>query len=133
MPAADLPTNGTATGEPVTLLPGAAVTCTITNDDIQPILTLVKNVVNDDGGALDVADFALSVEENSTPSPATSGTPQTVTANTPLIIAEAPKSGYSVSAGWSCLDGNNIMPAADLPTNGTATGEPCRCYLYHRK
>ena len=34
----------------ITLLPGDDKTCTITNDDIAPKLTLVKTVVNDNGG-----------------------------------------------------------------------------------
>ena len=34
----------------VTLLPGDDTTCTITNDDIPPSLTLNKVVVNDNGG-----------------------------------------------------------------------------------
>ena len=44
----------------VTLEVGEAVTCTIVNDDQAPSLTIVKQVVNDDGGTATVADFSLT-------------------------------------------------------------------------
>ncbi|NIN70158.1 MAG: hypothetical protein GTO63_36875, partial [Anaerolineae bacterium] len=46
----------------VTLLPGDNKTCTITNDDIAPTLTLVKTVVNDDGGTAVAADFQAYID-----------------------------------------------------------------------
>jgi hypothetical protein len=46
----------------VTVEPGVNKTCTITNDDIAPTLTLVKTVVNDNGGTLLVSDFPLFVD-----------------------------------------------------------------------
>ncbi|MFH1867266.1 MAG: hypothetical protein ABIJ81_04265, partial [Patescibacteria group bacterium] len=49
----------------VTVVAGQTKTCTITNNDIQPKLTVVKQVVNDNGGSLQVGDFPLFV--NSTP------------------------------------------------------------------
>ena len=43
-------------GASIALALGESATCTITNDDIPATLTLVKEVVNDDGGtALDTA------------------------------------------------------------------------------
>ncbi len=41
----------------ITLLPGDVKTCTITNDDVAPTLTLVKTVTNDNGGLLTQTDF----------------------------------------------------------------------------
>jgi len=40
---------------------GAARVCTITNDDIQPVLTVVKHVINDDGGTKTASAFTLAV------------------------------------------------------------------------
>ena len=59
---ATLPNAGVATGTTVNLAPGSAVVCEIVNDDIPATLTLVKNLTNDDGGDLTVADFGLSVD-----------------------------------------------------------------------
>ena len=39
---------------------GESATCTIVNDDIPATLTLVKQVVNDDGGTALVTDWTLS-------------------------------------------------------------------------
>ena|GEM_PF-1694794 len=52
---------------------GQTKTCTITNDDIQPKLTLIKHVVNNDGGTLGVADFPLFVDATGVTSGASNG------------------------------------------------------------
>ena len=55
-------------GGEVTLEEGQEISCTITNDDIQPILIVIKHVINH--GATTVAsDFTMSVSGNN-PSPA---------------------------------------------------------------
>ena len=36
-------------------------TCTITNDDIAPTLTVIKHVINDNGGTKTAADFSMTV------------------------------------------------------------------------
>jgi hypothetical protein len=40
---------------------GETRTCTITNDDVAPRLTVVKEVVNDDGGTKTAGDFTMTV------------------------------------------------------------------------
>src|SRR5438552_11453496 len=52
----DCSANGT-----ITLAPGDNKTCTITNDDKAATLTLVKTVVNNDGGTKHPSDFPLFV------------------------------------------------------------------------
>lgn len=47
----------------VTLNLGDVKICAITNDDIAPILTVIKVVVNDDGGDKIVTDFPLFVDD----------------------------------------------------------------------
>src|SRR5207249_2906138 len=49
-----------ASGSNVTLGLGQSTTCTISNDDDQPHLTLVKVVTNNSGGTKTVADFPLT-------------------------------------------------------------------------
>ncbi|HEU4868067.1 MAG TPA: hypothetical protein VFV09_10090 [Actinomycetota bacterium] len=44
---------------------GQSKVCTITNDDIQPKLTVIKTVENDNGGTLEAGDFTLAVEGES--------------------------------------------------------------------
>src|SRR5204862_6365612 len=44
-----------------TIALGETRTCTVTHNDIQPKLTLVNMVINDDGGTRQPGDFPLSV------------------------------------------------------------------------
>src|SRR5262249_43011697 len=44
----------------LTVQSGQAYTCTITNNDIAPKLTLSKSVTNDNGGGASVTDFTLT-------------------------------------------------------------------------
>ena len=46
----------------VTLAVGDDVTCTITNDDVAPKLTLKKHVVNNDGGTSAASDWSMHVK-----------------------------------------------------------------------
>jgi len=110
-----LPTAGTATGEAITLASGAAVTCEISNDDIAPILTLAKTVINDNGGLRTAADFDLSID--ATVVGAGAATP--VLANNAITIAELDLPGYAEGT-WSCVDANGLTTT--LPTAGLATG-----------
>ncbi len=115
--AADLPAAGVATATSVTLEPGSDVTCEITNDDIAPLLTLTKILVNDNGGDLTINDFDISIDSNEV----ASGVANTVTANTAISISELDVAGY-LEGTWSCSDANGLTAAADLPSAGAATG-----------
>jgi len=110
-----LPTAGAAASESITLASGANVMCEITNDDIAPLLTLVKNVINDNGGNLDIDDFDISIDGSEVPS----GTAQTVASNTPISISELDLAPYAEGT-WSCSDANSLTTT--LPTAGVATG-----------
>src|SRR5204863_6610112 len=52
--------DGAQTGT-LPLSPGDNKTCTITNDDKAPKLTLIKTVINNNGGTKQVSDFPLFV------------------------------------------------------------------------
>lgn len=78
-------------GDTVTLNEGGSITCTITNDDEAPTITLVKNVINDNGGQAGPNDFGLTIGGN----PTTSGTPVEVDANTLYELNEVGLPGYT--------------------------------------
>jgi len=110
-----LPTAGAAIGESITLQPGSRVVCDITNDDIAPVLTLAKTVVNDNGGDKLVEDFDISIDGVEV----VSGTPTTVLANTVISISELDLVPYSEGT-WACTDANGLTTS--LPSAGVATG-----------
>ncbi|MGA9572538.1 MAG: hypothetical protein WBS20_01180, partial [Lysobacterales bacterium] len=80
-----------ALGETVTLAPGDDITCTITNDDVAPQLTLIKSVSNNNGGNAQPDDFLLTVGGASV----LSGVANAYDANTPLAINETQLPGYT--------------------------------------
>ncbi|MBX2837276.1 MAG: DUF11 domain-containing protein [Gammaproteobacteria bacterium] len=94
---------------------GQQTVCTITNDDIAPELTLVKNVTNNFGPARPASDFDPSIDGTEV----LSGTAYPLTANNDYTISEAPIGGYTAGT-WSCSDANSLTTS--LPTAGTATG-----------
>jgi len=89
-----------------TIALGQTKTCTITNNDIAPILHLRKVVVNDNGGTKTVADFTLTANGTGTndlsgTSPVDSGTG--LKADT-WALSETNVYGYTASA-WVCVGG----------------------------
>ena len=88
------------------LVVGDVKTCTITNNDIQPVLHVLKHVVNDNGGTATAASFTLSVT-GSSPVPASfpgaesPGTTVAVNAGT-YGVSETGPSGYSESDSADC-------------------------------
>lgn len=85
---------------------GETKTCTITNDDQAPTLTLVKTVINDNSGTKVVGDFPLFVNGN----PVTSSVPVVLAANTQYTASETNQTGYAASS-WG----------GDCAANGTIT------------
>lgn len=79
----------------VTLAGGESKTCTITNDDIQPKLTVIKHVTNDNGGNAVVSDFTLKVDSTQV----TSGVQNGFNAGT-YTVSENTLIGYTPSS-WS--------------------------------
>jgi prealbumin domain-containing protein len=88
-----------------TIANGGSATCTITNDDQAATLTVIKHVINDNGGAKTAADFAITVSGGS-PSPSTfagseSGTSLTISAGG-YSVAEGAHAGYTESQDAGC-------------------------------
>ena len=89
----------------ITLGPGETKTCVITNDDQAGSLTLVKHIVNDNGGTAGVGAFNIVTSAGSpswTESPAGTFTSQTFSVNTgSSTFSEQDVTGYSEGT-WSC-------------------------------
>ncbi len=108
--------TGTQIGDFISLDLGESAICSITNDDIQPVLTLIKEVTNDNGGVLTVGDFTLFVDDTPVVSEATNG----FDANT-YTASEATRAGYQAGS-WG----------GDCAANGTidlAIGDDKTCTL----
>ena len=94
-----------------TIQAGTTSTCTITNSDNPPSLTLTKTVVNDNGQTNVARDFTLSATGSSRSFSAAAGTSetsltgstgaQTVTAEVVYTLSENTVAGYTAS-GWTC-------------------------------
>ncbi|MGI0027164.1 MAG: hypothetical protein ACREAD_04915 [Nitrosopumilaceae archaeon] len=89
-----------------TILAGQVKTCTITNNDIQPKLLVIKHVINDNLGTATASSFTMNVA-GSSPSPASfpgaesPGT--TVTLNTgSYSVSESGPVGYTSSLSADC-------------------------------
>src|SRR3989344_660271 len=87
----------------ITLSPGEDATCTITNDDVAPGLTVIKSVTNDNGGELEVADFTLYIDA----SIVTSGNSNVLEAGS-YVVSEGPVSGYEGTIGGDCDENGNV-------------------------
>ena len=105
----------------VTVPNGGDVTCTITNDDIAPQLTLVKDPTNDDGGNAAPDDFLLTIGGEA----ATSGTAYTLDANTPYAIDETQLDGYT----FVSITGDSKCPAALAGTITLDEGDDITCTI----
>ena len=93
----------------VSLSVGDAKECIITNNDIAPQLTLIKTVINNNGGELEVADFELFVDNI----PVISGVSTQLQSNVEYQANETPVDGYEPS-NWG----------GDCASDGTITLQP---------
>jgi len=117
--------NVTTQGSSVHLDAGHAITCTVTNDDMVPTLTLVKSVVNNNGGTAIAGNWTLTATGPTT----ISGT-GTVTSGSSFKAGEYTLSesngpeGYTASP-WSCeggtLNGNKLLLTLDETATCTIT------------
>lgn len=93
-----------------TVAAGENKTCTVTNNDIQPKLTVTKVVVNDNGGTAVISDFPLFVGATGV----TSGVQNGFNAAT-YVVSETPQSGYTATISGDCdANGNVTLNAGDV-------------------
>lgn len=106
----------------VTLNPGDNKTCTITNNDLPANITLIKSVINNNGGTATAnSAWGLRIDGNIVPN----NTSVAVSANTPHSITEDGRAGYT----FVSITGNPKCPAV---LGGTATldeGESITCTI----
>lgn len=110
----------------ITLSLGQNAACTITNDDIQPALTLNKSVVNDHGGTAGAGAWTLSAAGPtgfSGPGPTVSNGPG-FKAGVYNLSESAGPAGYAAS-NWVCIGGNQN----DADTITIGLGETASCTI----
>ena len=114
---------------------GDDITCTITNDDNAPKLTLNKVVVNDNGGGALESAWTLTATGNPVTDPATlsgpgaAGNADVVSgpgfdAGSYDLTESSGPSGYTASA-WSCTGGQT----GTTPTVTLALGDDITCTI----
>ena len=111
--------GGTQNGASVTLALGQSATCTINNDDQQAFLTLVKNVVNNNGGTKTAADFPAFIDG------------VLVTWGVPIAVnpgnhtaSETSLAGYTASSwGTDCATTGNVSIALGQSKTCTITND----------
>jgi hypothetical protein len=112
----------------ITLLPGDVKECTITNDDA--LLTVVKDVINDDGRTAQPNDFLLTVSGPFLPSSVVlSGVANAFPANTGLAVNETLLTGYQFVSIGQGLGDSSKCPAVLGGTITLDPGESAVCTL----
>jgi hypothetical protein len=103
-------------------VPGGTYTCTITNDDVAPTLTVIKHVINNNGGSAAASAWTMNVAGTNVSSTGfagseSPGTTITVNANASYAVTESGgPSGYSLSSSAACS-------SAGLAPGSTATSQ----------
>jgi len=106
----------------ISLVGNDVATCTITNNDQAATLTLVKTVVNDNGGTATVTSFPLTATGPTTitgVSGTAAVTSQSVNAGV-YTLSEVTAAGYTASA-WSCTAGTLSSNQLTLANGQNAT------------
>lgn len=91
---------------PVVMALAESVTCTVTNDDVAPTLTVIKHVVNDNGGTNVAGDFTMGVTGTNVSDASFQGAENpgtTVTLNAgSYSVGESGPSGYAATYSTNC-------------------------------
>jgi uncharacterized repeat protein (TIGR01451 family) len=120
--------GGTLTGSNLTLAQNQNATCTITNDDVAPRLTLLKTVSNDNGGTNVDTDFTLTATGPTTITGVEGGAAVTnaaVTAGTYTLTESGAATANYTQGTWTCtagtLTGNSLVLAVGQTASCTIT------------
>ncbi|KKP64634.1 MAG: hypothetical protein UR61_C0042G0001 [candidate division WS6 bacterium GW2011_GWE1_34_7] len=108
---------------PVVLGTNQDVTCTITNDDIAPTITLIKHVITNYGGEAGEDDFGLTIGTEEV----YSGEELAVLANTEYAIDEEGLHGYD----FVKIEGNEKCPDVLKGTVVLNEGEDITCTIFN--
>ncbi len=114
----------------VTVALGQSATCTLTNDDQQPSLTVIKHVVNDDGGSAVASDWQMHVTQGGNDvsgSPfagaESPGTTKAVDAGSYNVSESGGPSGYALSYSGDCNAQGNVTVAPGQSATCTLTND----------
>ena len=107
--------ESTLTGSTVTVLPGAEAACGITNTAIDPRLTLVKEVVNEFGGARTPVEWTLSGSgpTSITGTTGTAAVTDVAVAIGSYTLSETGPDDYT-GGPWSCTGGTQSGPVVTV-------------------
>ena len=108
----------------ITLVLAQDATCTITNDDVAPSLTLVKVVTNDNGGTADAGDWTLTAAGPTGFSGTTGVTSDSGFVAGEYDLSESGPAGY-VASDWVCVGGTQ----SDGDTVAVGLGESATCTI----
>lgn len=117
----------------VTLAPGETKTCTITNNDIAPHLSIQKIAINDDGGEIKASEFSLYVNGDLQTDARAGGANDTsstiiyaydAVAGTPYTVTEDEIFGYDAS-DVVCKDTSTELPVSHPVTLSLAQSVRC--------
>lgn len=103
-----------ACGPTITLNAGDSLNCTLTNDDIAPQLTIVKHIINDNGGTItDPSAFTFKIDGQTEPQ----GQAVALNAGSHTVSEDA-FSGYAASVwGGACnADGTIVLKLGENAT-----------------
>lgn len=105
----------------ITVNTGESADCTITNDDIPPKLTLVKNVINDNSGTSIASNWILNAN-GPTPISGAGGviSDNTFSAGTYSLSESTGPIGYQASQ-WVCVGGSQAGDSVSLALGESAT------------
>jgi hypothetical protein len=103
----------------VTLALGDNKSCTITNDDDPAHLTLVKEVINDDGGGAVATDWTLFAA-GPTPISGAGGADSDVSAGT-YTLSESAGPPFYTAGNWVCVGGTQVGDQVTLDNGESAT------------
>lgn len=113
--------GGSQDGSSITLEVGEEVVCTITNDDIAPVLHLVKEVVNDNGGNATADQWTLSATG---PTPisgeGTADSDENFSAGVYTLAETSGPSGYT-AGDWVCVGGSQEGDSISLSVGDEVT------------
>jgi hypothetical protein len=115
----------------VTLTVGQNKTCTITNDDVAPTLTVIKHVKNDDGGTATASQFSMHIKQSGTDVSGKSpfagaespGTQRTLTAGSFNVSETGGPSGYAASISGDCSSSGDVTLAVGQNKTCTITND----------
>lgn len=133
-PSGYAPTNlscsgATLNGNQITLVAGDVATCTFTNDDVAPTLTLVKTVTNNNGGTAVANDFQGKIDGNNV----AWGVAQAVSAGA-HTASETNLPGYTASAwGGNCASDGSVTLALGENKTCTITNDDQQAYIIVNK